>query len=172
MARRIFSSMGGVIVLMIVFSGAVFAEQLKEEKEELMVTSQHQQVDYANRIFIYRGEVRLDWKDLIMEADEISAYLTEENTLGKMVARGKVRITEKTAKRKASCELATYTPEDDKLVLETNAQYEDEFGNTLLADEIILWRGEEKMEATGSPVRATYSLEEVIKVDSPSGKSD
>jgi len=168
MARRIFSSMGGVIVLMIVFSGWVFAEQ---PKEELVVISQHQRVDYANRIFIYRGEVRLDWKDLIMEADEISAYLTEENTLMKIVARGKVRITEKAGKIKASCELATYTPEDDKMVLEGSAQYEDEFGNTLLADEIILWRGEEKMEATGSPVRATYFLEEV-KVDSPSGKSD
>ncbi len=168
MARRIFSSMGGVIVLMIVFSGWVFAEQ---PKEELAVISQHQWVDYANRIFIYRGEVRLDWKDLIMEADEISAYLTEENTLMKIVARGKVRITEKAGKRKAFCELATYTPEDDKMVLEGSAQYEDEFGNTLLADEIILWRGEEKMEATGSPVRATYFLEEV-KVDSPSGKSD
>lgn len=168
MARRIFSSMGGVIVLMIVFSGWVFAEQ---PKEELVVISQHQWVDYANRIFIYRGEVRLDWKDLIMEADEISAYLTEENTLMKIVARGKVRITEKAGKIKASCELATYTPEDDKMVLEGSAQYEDEFGNTLLADEIILWRGEEKMEATGSPVRATYFLEEV-KVDSPSGKSD
>ena len=168
MARRIFSSMGGVIVLMIVFSGWVFAEQ---PKEELVVISQHQRVDYANRIFIYRGEVRLDWKDLIMEADEISAYLTEENTLMKIVARGKVRITEKAGKIKASCELATYTPEDDKMVLEGSAQYEDEFGNTLLADEIILWRGEEKMEATGSPVRATYFLEEV-KVDSPSGKPD
>ena len=168
MVRRIFSWVGGVIFLTIVVSGCVLAE---EPKEELVVTSQHQSVDYANRIFVYRGEVRLDWKDLIMEADEISAYLTEENTLEKMVARGKVRITEKTAKRKASCELATYTPEDDKMVLEGNAQYEDEFGNTLLADEIILWRGEKKMEATGSPVRATYFLEEV-KVDSPSGKSD
>ena len=36
---------------------------------------------------------------------------------------------------------------------------------------MILWRGEKKMEATGSPVRATYFLEEV-KVDAPSGKSD
>lgn len=168
MARRIFSSMGGVIVLMIVFSGWVFAEQ---PKEELVVISQHQWVDYANRIFIYRGEVRLDWKDLIMEADEISAYLTEENTLMKIIAKGKVGITERTRKIKASCELATYMAEDDKIVLEGSAQYEDEFGNTLLADEIIMWRGEERMEATGSPVKATYFLEEV-KVDSPSGKSD
>ena len=166
MARRIFSRTGGVIFLMIVFCGGVFAQQ---PKEELVVTSRHQRIDYTNRVFIYSGEVRLDWKDLRVEADEISAYLTEENTLMKMVAKGKVRITEKT--RKTSCELATYTPEDDKIVLEGSARYEDEFGNTLLADKVILWRGEEKMEATGSPVRATYFLEEV-KVDSPSGKSD
>lgn len=168
MARRIFSSMGGVIFLMIVFSGWGFTEQ---PKEELVVISQHQRVDYANRIFVYQGEVKLDWKDLIVEADEISAYLTEENTLMRIVARRKVRIIEKAAKTKAFCDLATYTLEDDKMVLEGNAQYEDEFGNTLLADEIILWRGEKKMEATGSPVRATYFLEEV-KVDSSSGKSD
>jgi lipopolysaccharide transport protein LptA len=168
MVRRIFSWITGVIFLSIVFSGWVFAEQ---PKEELVVTSQHQRVDYANRIFVYQGEVKLDWKDLVVEADEISAYLTEENALSKIVARGKVRITEKAEERKASCELATYTPEDDKMVLEGSAQYEDEFGNTLLADKVTLWRGEKKMEATGSPVRATYFLEEV-KVDSASGKSE
>ncbi len=168
MARRIFSSIGGVIFLTIAFSGWGFAEQ---PKEELAVTSQHQRIDYANRIFIYQGEVKLDWKDLIVEADEIVAYLTEENTLMKIVARGKVSIIEKTANTRAFCDLATYTLEDDKMVLEGNAQYEDEFGNTILADEMIMWRGEKKMEATGSPVRATYFLEEV-KVDAPSGESD
>ena len=168
MARRIFSSIGGVIFLTIAFSGWGFAEQ---PKEELAVTSQHQRIDYANRIFIYQGEVKLDWKDLIVEADEIVAYLTEENTLMKIVARGKVSIIEKTANTRAFCDLATYTLEDDKMVLEGNAQYEDEFGNTILADEMIMWRGEKKMEASGSPVRATYFLEEV-KVDAPSGESD
>ena len=126
MARKIFSSIGGVIFLTIAFSGWGLAEQ---PKEELAVTSQHQRIDYANRIFIYQGEVKLDWKDLIVEADEIVAYLTEENTLMKIVARGKVSIIEKTANTRAFCDLATYTPEDDKMVLEGNAQYEDEFGN-------------------------------------------
>ena len=160
----------------IVFSAWVLAEQPLEElteqsRVELTVTSQYQKVDYANRVFVYSGEVRLDWDDLIVEADEISAYLTEENTLMRIVAQGNVRITDGTRNMKAFCELATFTPEDDKIVLEGSAQYEDEFGNTLLADRVILWRGEERMEATGSPVKATYFLEEV-KVDSPSGKSD
>lgn len=166
--RRTVSWIGGAAVLMILFSGWAFGQ---EPKQQLVVTSRHQRVDYVNKIFIYSGEVMLDWEEVVVEAEEVSVYITEENTLMKLVAKGKVRITEKTAETKTSSELATYTAEDDKIVLDGNAQYEDEFGNTLLADKIVLWRGEKKMEATGSPVRATYFLEEV-KVDSSSPESD
>lgn len=160
--------MGGAAVLMILFSGWAFGQ---EPKEQLVVTSRHQRVDYVNRIFVYSGEVMLDWKEVIVEGEEVSVYITEENTLIRLVAKGRVRITEKEAKTKTSSELATYTAEDDKIVIEGNAQYEDEFGNTLVADKIVLWRGEKRMEATGSPVRATYFLEEV-QVDSSSPESD
>jgi len=166
--RRTVSWMGGAAVLMILFSGWAFGQ---EPKEQLVVTSRHQKVDYVNRIFVYSGEVMLDWKEVVVEGEEVSVYITEENTLIKLVAKDKVRITEKETKTKTSGELATYTAEDDKIVLEGNAQYEDEFGNTILADKIVLWREEKRMEAIGSPVRATYFLEEV-QVDSSSGKSD
>jgi lipopolysaccharide transport protein LptA len=166
--RRTARWMGGAAVLMILFSGWALGQ---EPEEQLTVTSQHQKVDYVSRIFVYSGEVLLDWKDVVIEGDEVSVYITEENTLIKLVAKGKVRITEKETKTKTSGEMATYTAEDDKIVLEGNAQYEDDFGNTILADRIVLWREERRMEATGSPVRATYFLEEV-QVDSSSGKSD
>jgi lipopolysaccharide transport protein LptA len=166
--RRTARWMGGAAVLMILFSGWALGQ---EPEEQLTVTSQHQKVDYVNRIFVYSGEVLLEWKDVVIEGDEVSVYITEENTLIKLVAKGKVRITEKETKTKTSGEMATYTAEDDKIVLEGNAQYEDDFGNTILADRIVLWREERRMEATGSPVRATYFLEEV-QVDSSSGKSD
>ncbi len=166
--RRTARWMGGAAVLMILFSGWALGQ---EPEEQLTVTSQHQKVDYVNRIFVYSGEVLLEWKDVVIEGDEVSVYITEENTLIKLVAKGRVRITEKETKTKTSGEMATYTAEDDKIVLEGNAQYEDDFGNTILADRIVLWREERRMEATGSPVRATYFLEEV-QVDSSSGKSD
>ena len=169
--RRTVSWIGGVAVLMILFSGWAFAQEAKEPQEQMVVTSRHQKVDYVNRIFVYSGEVKLDWKEVVVEAEEISVYITEENTLIKLVAKGRVTITEKETKTKTSGELATYSAEDDKMVMEGNAQYEDEFGNTILADKIVLWREEKRMEATGSPVIATYFLEEV-QVDSSSGKSD
>ncbi len=166
----------GAFLLVVVLSGWSFAEEPKQEpkeepKQELMVTSLHQKIDYLRRIFVYEGEVRLDWTDMLAEADVVSIYLTEENRLIKMVASGKVTITDKEQQTKVSCELATYTAEDDKIIFEGGTEYRDEFGNIILADQLIFWRTEEKMEATGSPVKATYFLEGV-GIDSQSGESD
>ncbi len=174
MKKKARQFLGMVLILWVIMSlsSTVFAQK------ELVVSSSQQRIDYANRILFYIGEVKATWGDLLLLSDEMEVYLTEENNLKEVIAKGNVSITQGITqgnkKRQATGQMATYTGEDNKLIIQGNAHYHDELGNDLLAEKITIWIGTEKLEAEGSPVQATYvlgSLREEEEVGSPGGKS-
>ncbi len=156
MRRKIFMISGLMLLFSVSLVGATSAAQ-----KTLVITSSHYRMDYGTRVIYYEGEVKAVWEDIIMEADEMQIFLTEENTLEKIVARGNVKIIQVKEKREASSEMATYIAEDDKFVLEDKAHYYDEAGNSLLAEKIIIWIEAERLEAEGAPIKATYILGEL-----------
>jgi lipopolysaccharide transport protein LptA len=165
---RLILGMGLVVWVVMSLSSIVFAQK------ELVVSSSQQRIDYANRILFYKGKVKATWEDLLLLSDEMQVYLTKENNLKEVIAKGNVSVTQGNKKRQATGQMATYTGEDDKLIIQGNAHYHDELGNDLLAEKISIWIGTEKLEAEGSPVQATYvlgSLKEEEEVGSAGGKS-
>lgn len=153
-----FTGIGLVLILSIIFTGTVLAAE-----KTLIVTSSQQRIDYANRTLFYKGEVKAIWEDITLEADEMEVYLTEENTLKEIIARGNVKVLQKKKKREVRGAMATYNAEEDKLIVEGQVHYQDELGNNLQAEKMILWIGTEKLEAEGAPVKATYVLERLKK---------
>ncbi|MEA1965165.1 MAG: hypothetical protein U9O41_08625, partial [Candidatus Aerophobetes bacterium] len=89
----------------------------------------------------------------------------------KVIAIGKVKVEQLSEKREATCELVTYTAEDDKLLLEEKVHYQDGLGNKLSAEKVAIWLGREKVEAEGLPVKAVYSLEEGGGIGTKGGKT-
>jgi len=127
-------------------------------QQKLTVTASQQSIDYTKNLLVYRGDVEATWEDLKLRAEQVEVYLTKENTLNKIVAREQVKITRATNNIQVSCRMATYTYEDGILTLEGDVQYADEMGINLLAEQMVIWTKEEKLEAKGSPAEATYIL--------------
>ncbi len=152
----LFAGIGLVLILGIIFAGAAVANQ-----ETLVVSSSEQRIDYGNRVFIYKGEVKASWGDIVLDADEMEVYLTEENTLKEIIARGNVKVIQKEKNRQVNGESAIYIAEDDKLIMEGQVYYQDELGNDLKADKMTIWIRTEKIEAEGTPVEAIYVLKEL-----------
>ncbi len=150
------AEIGLVLILSIIFAGTAVANQ-----KTLVVSSSEQKIDYGNQVFTYRGEVRAVWEDIVLEADEMEVYLTEENTLREIIARGNVKVIQKEKNRQVSGESAIYLAEDDRLIMEGQVHYQDELGNDLRADKMTIWIKTEKIEAEGTPVEAIYVLEEL-----------
>lgn len=160
--------MGLILGMVMSFSSRVLAQK------ELVVSSSQQRIDYANGILFYKGEVKAIWEDLLLLSDEMQVYLTKDNNLKEIIAKGNVSITQGNKKRQVTGQMATYVGEDNKLIVQGNAHYRDEFGNDLLAEKITIWLAIEKLEAEGTPVQATYvlgSLGEEEEVGSAGEKS-
>ncbi|MEA3485554.1 MAG: LptA/OstA family protein [Candidatus Aerophobetes bacterium] len=158
---------------LIIVGGISFAEASSNQRQ-LVINSSRQEMNYKSRIFIYEGDVEATWKDFLIKGDRLEMYLTKEDAISKVIIKGKVRITQMTdkgEKREATCELATYTAQDDRVILEGKAHYLDEMGNDILANKITIWVTLEKLVAEGSPVKAIYSLKGEEEVGPASGES-
>ena len=152
----LFAEIGLVLILSIVFAGTAAANQ-----KTLVVSSSEQRIDYGNQVFTYKGEVKATWEDIVLEADEMEVYLTEENTLKEIIARGNVKVIQREKNRQVNGESAIYVAEDDRLIMEGQVHYQDELGNDLKADKMTIWIKTEKIEAEGTPVEAIYVLKEL-----------
>ncbi len=157
-----------VFLMVIFFLGSSGFIQVASGKGQFIVTSSRQEIDYKNRVFIYKGNVKAQWGEISLEAEILEAYITTENVLQRIIGKEKVKLVQEG--REATCQLFTYTFQDDKTVLEGDVHYTDQLGNTLTADKVTIWEKGERLEAEGSPVRATYILEEEKENVSPSGK--
>ncbi len=152
----LFAEIGLVLILSIVFAGTAAANQ-----KTLVVSSSEQRIDYGNQVFTYKGEVKATWEDIVLEADEMEVYLTEENALKEIIARGNVKVIQREKNRQVNGESAIYVAEDDRLIMEGQVHYQDELGNDLKADKMTIWIKTEKIEAEGTPVEAIYVLKEL-----------
>lgn len=156
MRRKIFMISGLILLFSVSLAGAISAAQ-----ETIEITSSSIRIDYDSGAVYCEGDAKAVWGGVIMEADEMQIFLTEENTVEKIEARGNVKVIQEEEKRQAGGEMAIYTAEDDKFVLENKAYYYDESGNSLLAEKIIIWIEAERLEAEGIegvPVKAAYIL--------------
>ncbi len=156
MGRKIFMISGLILLFSVSLAGAISAAQ-----ETIEITSSSIRIDYDSGAVYCKGDAKAVWGGVIMEADEMQIFLTEENTVEKIEARGNVKVIQGEEKREAGGEMAIYTAEDDKFVLENKAYYYDESGNSLLAEKIIIWIEAERLEAEGIegvPVKAAYIL--------------
>jgi len=156
MRRKIFMISGLILLFSVSLAGAISAAQ-----ETIEITSSSIRIDYDSGAVHCKGDAKAVWGGVIMEADEMQIFLTEENTVEKIEARGNVKVIQEEGKRQAGGEIGIYTAEDDKFVLENKAYYYDESGNSLLAEKIIIWIEAERLEAEGIegvPVKATYIL--------------
>ncbi len=156
MRRKIFMISGLILLFSVSLAGAISAAQ-----ETIEITSSSIRIDYDSGAVYCKGDTKAVWGGVIMEADEMQIFLTEENTVEKIEARGNVKVIQEEEKIEAGGEMAIYTAEDDKFVLENKAYYYDESGNSLLAEKIIIWIEAERLEAEGIegvPVKATYIL--------------
>lgn len=147
---------GLILILSIALAETTLAAQ-----RTMVVSSSEQRIDYGNRVFVYKGEVKASWEDIVLEADEMEVYLTEENTLKEIIAKGNVKVVQEKKGRTVKGAMATYTAEDDVLIMAGQAHYQDEMGNDLQAQKITMWIETEKLEAEGTPVKAIYVLEEL-----------
>ena len=156
MRRKIFMISGLILLFSVSLAGAISAAQ-----ETIEITSSSIRIDYDSGAVYCKGDAKAVWGGVIMEADEMQIFLTEENTVEKIEARGNVKVIQEEEKREAGGEIAIYIAEDDKFVLENKAYYYDESGNSLLAEKIIIWIEAERLEAEGIegvPIKATYIL--------------
>lgn len=160
-------SIGSLLLIVLITLSATVC---MGEEEKMTVISQQQSIDYINRVLTYQGEVKVTWKDYILTADRVEIYLTEENTLKKIIAEGKVTIKQdKTIE--GSCQKVTYTAPDGLILLEGNVNYKDTLGNSLSADRVMVWTIERKIEAQGSPVSATYIISQGATSGTAGGES-
>ena len=123
MRRKIFMISGLILLFSVSLAGATSAAQ-----ETIEITSSSIRIDYDSGAVYCKGDAKAVWGGVIMEADEMQIFLTEENTVEKIEARGNVKVIQEEGKRQAGCEMAIYTAEDDKFVLEIKAYYYDESG--------------------------------------------
>ena len=155
-SRRVSVGIGLVFVLATVLTGTLAANE-----NTLVVTSSEQRIDYANRVFVYKGQVSASWENITLEADEMDVHLTEDNTLKEIVAKGNVKVIQKDKNRRVTGESAIYVTEEDKLIMEGQVHYQDELGNDIQAHKMTIWITTERIEAEGTPVKATYVLREL-----------
>jgi len=139
-------------------------------EEKLVVISDQQKIDYAKRVLSYQGNVEASWENYIFKASQLEIYLTEKNTLERIVAMGGVKITQNELMQ-ASCQKIVYTASDGLLILEGDVNYKDNLGNTLLAQKVSIWTLEKKLEAEGTPVKATYIVGKGVLSGTPSKES-
>lgn len=147
-----------IFLMLTIFLGSLGLTQVALSKSQFIVTSSKQNIDYKNRLFTYTGNVKAQWGEISLEAEKLEVYITTENTLQRIIGTENVKFIRKEGE--ATCQLLTYTFQEDKIVLEDEVHYTDQTGNTLTADKVILWEGGQRLEAEGSPVKATYILKE------------
>jgi len=156
------------LIGMVLLGSTGFAKEASG-KSQFIVTSSRQVIDYKNKIFLYKGNVKAQWGEISLEAETLEVYLTTENTLQRIIAREKVKIIFEEG-REASCGLLTYIFQEDKIILEGEVNYTDQLGNTLTANKVTVWEGGGRLEAEGSPVKATYIIVETKENGGPSSK--
>ena len=114
------------------------------EERVTEITSDHLLFDYGNKLAVFTGNVVVTDPDMNITADELTIHLDDEDQVRLIVAKGNVVIRMEGMHSVSG--LATYTPADQKLVLEERPQVFRE--NSVLTGTVITYfRLEDRMQA-------------------------
>lgn len=112
------------------------------------VTSDRLLFDYGNKRAVFTGNVVVSDPDMQIDADELTIYLNEDDSVNRIEAKGNVIIRSEGLHSRSGS--AVYTLADQRIVLEINPQVFRE-SSILTADRIIYFRLEERMVAEPRP---------------------
>jgi lipopolysaccharide export system protein LptA len=147
--------------------------------EPTTVEAKWSQVDYAQKIWTFVGNVRVVDPKIIMRADKMIVHFGQGGTnttssIQKIIAEGGVEIAQENKKSKS--DHAEYTAADGKVVLTGNPQVQSPDG-VVTGEKVTFWRGQSKMDVESSSTNAAptrliiYPDEMKHKEQSPSEQS-
>lgn len=139
------------------FTGAVMhslpaeeaeAQPLPEGDRITEITSDRLLFDYGRKIAVFTGNVTVSDPDMELTSDELTIYLTDNDEVERIIATGNVVIRMEGLNSRSG--RATYTLEDQVMVLEDNPQVFRE-RSVLVAEKITYHRLEDRMTAEPHP---------------------
>ena len=83
--------------------------------QPINISSDRMEADNRNRIVNFLGNVVARSEDMVIFADQISAFYTKKGKIKKIVAQGNVKINQD--ERTATCQMATYFQPSQKIIL-------------------------------------------------------
>lgn len=122
-------------------------EKIDLKKDATYITSDSLTLKAKERIFIYTGNVDVKHKNMVLKANKVTGYYSKDNKIEKLVAEGKVDISQGETIR-ARSEEATYDAIKKIIVLTKNPELEKD-KSLLSADEITVYIDEERSTAKG-----------------------
>lgn len=100
------------------------------------------------RILKLNGAVRVDHGETVITADQMTFYYaSDQSTIEKIIATGKVRLTE--PGRHGRAEQAVYLPASQKITL-TGSPIIWDGGNQLAGSEIVIFREPDRLSVKGA----------------------
>ncbi|MEE8075336.1 MAG: lipopolysaccharide transport periplasmic protein LptA [Candidatus Binatia bacterium] len=123
----------------------------RENKEPIVITSDRMEVDRKNNTISYKGHVIVVWGAATMKSETLTAnYDPGLETLNKVVAKGKVRVTQ--GKRVATGGRAVFKSQDNTITLLDNPLVR-EGKNQVSGSRIILFISEDRVVVEGGTQR-------------------
>jgi lipopolysaccharide export system protein LptA len=127
-------------------------------REPTKITSDRLQVDYANNVGTFEGNVLVIDPQITLRADKMTVFFGGTGTatnaprsLSRVIADGGVVITQE--ERKATSDHAEYSAQDGKVVLTGKPRVEQP-GGSVSGERITFWRGESRMDVESAPVES------------------
>lgn len=122
-------------------------EKIDLKKDATYITSDNLSLDAKERVFIYTGNVDVKHKNMVLKANKVTGYYSKDNKIEKLVAEGKVDISQGETIR-ARSEEAIYDATKKIIILTKNPELEKD-RSLLSADEITIFIEEERSTAKG-----------------------
>ena len=122
-------------------------EKIDLKKDATYITSDNLSLNAKERIFTYTGNVDVKHKNMVLKANKVTGYYSKDNKIEKLVAEGKVDISQGATIR-ARSEEAVYDAVKKIIVLTKNPELEKD-RSLLSADEITIFIEEERSTAKG-----------------------
>ncbi|MGF1678493.1 MAG: LptA/OstA family protein [Candidatus Methylacidiphilales bacterium] len=140
----------GLILLMVLIGSTPATAQEEKEKtgrEGTLITSNRFRLDLQKKEGTFTGEVKVEDPGFELVAEELVAYFDASNRVERLVARGKVKMTQG-EKRTAEAREAEYIVAEKSLRL-TGDPVVTQSGNQITGTVIKIYPGEDRMEVDG-----------------------
>lgn len=118
----------------------------ESQSQELQVTSDTLDMDFAGRAAVFEGNVRVSDAKMVLTAEKMNVLLTEEDELKSIEAIGNVVVVETDSKQRALAGRAFYDVLAGTITLLENPVLEDGEVSKTRGSEIIYYRDTEKFK--------------------------